>query len=354
MKHGPMPTAAAGALALLLLACGTPPGGSGGDTGDGGGDATDNGPSPTSGPPQATYQVESGDTLNRIARRECGDRAAAISIFDTNRGRLQRDGKALVDPDRIVVGWTLVLDCSGADSAASFTPAATEPTPVPENPGDAFPAQAVPQNTVRLLAPAGPVEEGGCLGRTAMYVRVDDWTIRADAAAETIELHHGDGRFVHTEGFGDAEPEVALVDAAGRRRTLGGTSLGFDLYADPEIPPGDYVLEVTAGGRSGQGGVRITPASRLDLVRTSFTDLRYDIVGGTGSLPLIIYRRAAGECDEDTAPWQEPEPLSLSGGVGRLTISTADAAPGTYCLAIRGEGSPAAQCFDAKRLFLVR
>jgi hypothetical protein len=329
--------------AFPLAACGSGTNGAGGAGGDD--------PSPSSsGAAQQIYTVRKGDTLNKIARNECGEKSAALSIFDANQGRLQRDGKALVDPDLIVTGWELVLDCGPAGGGArTFTAAATEPPPIPPDPGGAPEKQPVPQHELALTAPAGlDASESPCPGQTAQFA-VQPLRLRLGQAAEAIELAQGSYAFVSlTESTDGAAAD--LVDRTGRRRPLEATSLGFELYADPEIPLGDYDVEVTAGGQSARGGVRIEPASQPDLVRRSQTEPRYDIVGGSGSVTVTVYYWRPGACDEDAEPVAS-RPLDLSAGVGRLLIDTSAAGPGAYCLAIGG-GGPLGLCVS-DRLFRV-
>ena len=342
MKRRRVRAAVAGAACTIFLAaCGTTDGGNngGGSTGT---------VSTSSTAAQEIYVVQKGDTLTGIAGRECGDRGAVVSILDANLGRLQPDGGALVDPDRIRPGWQMILDCSGAGSLSTFTPATTPPT-VPPNPGGTVGRQPVPQHTIRLRASDEPAA-GDCPG-TSSLPSISPWVLRAGAAADGVAMSQGSSLLFVTQEF-DGDVTASLVDGRGRRTAIAGSSVGYVFYADPSLPPGDYVIEARSGDQVGSGAVAISRASDLRLVRRSPLD--YDIVGGAGSIGFAVYRWAPGACDEDAQAWQESDDLALSGGVGRVRVATGGAPEGTYCLAVRGSGNPADQCFNAERRFLVR
>lgn len=70
-----------------------------------------------------TYQVRHRDTLWDIAERHLGDPLRWPEIFQLNDGRPQADGRCLVDPDVIHVGWQLRLPADAAGPApAGATP----------------------------------------------------------------------------------------------------------------------------------------------------------------------------------------------------------------------------------------
>ncbi|HET9611569.1 MAG TPA: LysM domain-containing protein [Acidimicrobiales bacterium] len=64
-----------------------------------------------------TYQVRHRDTLWDIAERHLGDPLRWPEIFQLNDGRPQADGRCLVDPDVIHVGWQLRLPADAAGPA---------------------------------------------------------------------------------------------------------------------------------------------------------------------------------------------------------------------------------------------
>ncbi|MFC4945817.1 LysM peptidoglycan-binding domain-containing protein [Pseudonocardia sp. GCM10023141] len=63
--------------------------------------------------------VEPGDTLSSIAADRVGSVADTEALFVENRGRLQRDGAALENPDVIRPGWLLTLPPRGGTASGS-------------------------------------------------------------------------------------------------------------------------------------------------------------------------------------------------------------------------------------------
>ena len=95
--------------------------------------------------------VRDGDTLWGIADEELGDGARYPEIFAASTSLTQPDGRRLVDPDQIDVGWTLTVPAAEATPASSEAPAPVdEAPPAPVAPPAAVPpAHAAP-------APAAP------------------------------------------------------------------------------------------------------------------------------------------------------------------------------------------------------
>ena len=100
--------------------------------------------------------VRDGDTLWGIADEELGDGARYPEIFAASTSLTQPDGRRLVDPDQIDVGWTLTVPAAEATPASSEAPApvdeappATVAPPAAVPPAHAAPAPAAP-------APAAP------------------------------------------------------------------------------------------------------------------------------------------------------------------------------------------------------
>ena len=60
-------------------------------------------------PETVTVTVQRGDSLWRLAARHLGSGARWQEIFDLNQGRTQDDGRALTNPNLILVGWVLEL-----------------------------------------------------------------------------------------------------------------------------------------------------------------------------------------------------------------------------------------------------
>ena len=60
-------------------------------------------------PATVTVTVQRGDSLWRLSARHLGSGARWQEIFDLNQGRTQDDGRALTNPNLILVGWVLEL-----------------------------------------------------------------------------------------------------------------------------------------------------------------------------------------------------------------------------------------------------
>ncbi len=80
---------------------------------------------------QKVHTVERRDTLWGLAETHLGDPFRWHELFELNRGKPQPDGRALEDPNLIVVGWRLAFP----DDAVGLEPDAVEATePVPHVP----------------------------------------------------------------------------------------------------------------------------------------------------------------------------------------------------------------------------
>ena len=54
-------------------------------------------------------RVAAGDYLRKIAMAHLGDESRWPEIYALNRGEVQADGRALTDPDLILIGWRLLI-----------------------------------------------------------------------------------------------------------------------------------------------------------------------------------------------------------------------------------------------------
>ncbi|MHB8490504.1 MAG: LysM peptidoglycan-binding domain-containing protein [Candidatus Dormibacteria bacterium] len=140
----------------------------------------------------SVYVVRRGDTLWAIAQRKLGDALRWPQVFDLNRGRLQPDRRALLDPHWIYPGWVFDLPddsvqrpgatgtshngsngssplsaAAGAAPAPATRPTAA-PTPLPPSassrpevprptPPAPRPHQVPPQTATRVVLPTGDV-----------------------------------------------------------------------------------------------------------------------------------------------------------------------------------------------------
>lgn len=106
-----------------------------------------------------TYTIKAGDTLERIAIRECGDAAFVAQIARDNN---------ISNPNRIYVGQVLTLNCSAGTTPTTPPPSSTTeeiyPAP-PELDLSGQPSNPAPQpgTTVRLNVPYYSQEAPGAL-----------------------------------------------------------------------------------------------------------------------------------------------------------------------------------------------
>jgi nucleoid-associated protein YgaU len=109
--------------------------------------------------------VKPGDTLSAIAQRHLGTAAATAALYAANAGRLQPDGRQLIDPDHIRPGWILTLpttwpttptrpaDTSPHRPAPPDRPAPSDRPAPPDRP--ALPTRTPPAAPQRPPTPAG-------------------------------------------------------------------------------------------------------------------------------------------------------------------------------------------------------
>lgn len=100
------------------------------------------------------YVVRRGDTLWSIAQRKLGDALRWPTIFDLNRGRMQLDRRALINPHWIYPGWVFDLpdDSGQRPSAAGTSPNGSKGSSPPPATAGASPAPA----TCPTSAPTPP------------------------------------------------------------------------------------------------------------------------------------------------------------------------------------------------------
>ena len=67
-------------------------------------------PEPELEPLLKTVTVKAGDTLRKIAMAYLGDENRWPEIYELNRGVVQADGRSLTNPNRISIGWVLLVD----------------------------------------------------------------------------------------------------------------------------------------------------------------------------------------------------------------------------------------------------
>ncbi|WP_300007392.1 LysM peptidoglycan-binding domain-containing protein [Pseudonocardia sp.] len=116
---------------------------------------------------QPAVRVQAGDTLTGIAEDHLGDPARSDELLATNLALPQPDGGALVDPDVIRPGWTLVLPDRtpppADDPVPAEEPVATTAVPTPDPPSSGAPTSDPLQRTNPAIetpagSPATPVD----------------------------------------------------------------------------------------------------------------------------------------------------------------------------------------------------
>lgn len=121
-----------------------------------------------------TYIVKAGDTLERIAMRECGDRRRAAQIARDNQ---------LQDMHRIYIGQRLELNCTQASPEPQPMPTIPTEPEQPAKPG--APADIAPDKRFRVIVRSLTVRSAPDLSpqaRTGNFLRYgDEITVEADA-----------------------------------------------------------------------------------------------------------------------------------------------------------------------------
>ncbi|WP_232550075.1 LysM peptidoglycan-binding domain-containing protein [Propioniciclava soli] len=123
-------------------------------------------PGPTGGQVQVT--VERGDTLSKLAAAHLGDATSWPDIYAASTAITQPDGRHLVDPDQIDIGWTLAI-----------------PDPVDQQPQPVADDGPNPRSGPELSAPAPTAEPAPIQAdpQPSADTSTDDATVTAPVAA---------------------------------------------------------------------------------------------------------------------------------------------------------------------------
>lgn len=199
-------------------------------------------PVPPQAPSEATelaaadYTIVPGDTLWDISAEQLGDPQRYPEIVDLNRGRPQRDGGTLEDPDLIRPGWTLRLPDPVAGSAgpspetrdgAQVGPDDAPPpaddeelgTALPETPSDE--TLANPDDVARLDDDGSRAADDATGGRHVAEPREEQVPAEVGNPAEILDAHDDDADLGQRFVLGLTSLAAAgVVGELARRRRL--------------------------------------------------------------------------------------------------------------------------------------
>jgi hypothetical protein len=183
------------------------------------------------------YTVASGDTLWDIAERELGDPYRWPEIYRLNRGRAQKAGGELVDPDLIHPDWVLELPPRNPNGGSPDGGSLTQRPAPPNQPQSGFTQQPAPQPGVtqqpgpstQLAQQVKPELKTTPVGVLVIETTLDDarsaqWTKQQPTWAVS------DGDTVNGVGLNQAPLIVdrGAAEAAAQK-------LGFTLPSEPEL-----------------------------------------------------------------------------------------------------------------------
>ncbi|MET7951121.1 S8 family serine peptidase [Micromonospora sp. NPDC005324] len=160
-----------------------------------------------------------GQTLTDIAGRYLGDAGRADELFNLNSGRLQPDGRALTDPERLIPGWYVVLPWDAVGPGVQYGV-------LPTRPGDPS-ATATPPSTA--TGPGSPTSGPVPLPTSKPGGKCVATTVASDRSTWATSRLAADRVWPRTKGAGQL---VAVVDSGvdGRLPQLTGrVAQGADL-----------------------------------------------------------------------------------------------------------------------------
>jgi DNA-binding SARP family transcriptional activator len=134
------------------------------------------------------YVVQPGDCLSVIAERHLGDWRRDAEIDQLNRGRMQPDGRALVDDHWIYPGWVLVMPADAVDVQVTGPPAAEVAAPLTATVTAPPATQVAAPPTAQVAAlPTSESTSSPALGATQVTTSVE----HSDDAVRLVEAGVG-------------------------------------------------------------------------------------------------------------------------------------------------------------------
>lgn len=175
--------------------------------------------------PAEQHVVQPGETLHEIAHTELGAAADHQELYDSNRGRVQPDGRRLSDPDLIRPGW--ILDLPGTPPSAvtgAVPPAAPTGVPLPTSsvvpapqPAPEPPAAAVPVPPAAVEQPAA-VLSPAAVEPAPTAAPAEASTAEDSAAEDSAAEDSGDFAWVRTGAGIVALLAASMLVVLARRR----------------------------------------------------------------------------------------------------------------------------------------
>ena len=332
--------------------------------------------------PANAHVVERGDTLWGIAQDECGDPRAYVELFNQNQGLIQDDGAALVEPGLIEVGWILIVSCPEIEfvPAPSGDEIVDPDTPITSEGGDdggALPTNELTEPVIVALrdlpstdidvAPAAEAAGSrpdsveistSCLGTSTLpLVSSPFMVLRSGETSDAYDVRYGQFFAVQVENMTDVD-SVRLVDKTGAIWPIERRQADvYDLYVDPRLPSGTYVVEArsSTGEEPAFGRISIAPPDEPTLIRRDSTDpTAYVLLGGQGVVDTHVYQHRTDGCVRTWEYWQDGGTVASSeDGNGLINLVTGQAPDGSYCLVFDGPRDLLSQCNRGSQRFRV-
>ncbi|ASW55405.1 S8 family serine peptidase [Plantactinospora sp. KBS50] len=206
------------------------------------------------------------ENLTEIAERFLGNGSRSAEILDRNVDRIQPDGAALTDPDRLHAGWVLLLpwDAYGDGLRYGLPPTAPAAAPPagqvggPSDPGTPAPANPTPANPTPAARCAGTPKDGAG-GQ-------DQWAVLRVAPEHAWPYSRGAGVTVAIvdSGADGSRPELAGRLSGGADIPTGSGRGDVDC-----LGTGTAMAGIVAGRADGGGAAGMAPDASVYPVRVA-------------------------------------------------------------------------------------